>query len=42
MYQVYVLSKKGKPLMPTKDFGMVKRMLKNGQAKDQLITGTGT
>ena len=33
MYQVYVLSKKGKPLMPTKDFGMVKRMLKNGQAK---------
>ena len=33
MYQVYVLSKKGKPLMPTKRFGKVRRMLKNGQAK---------
>ena len=33
MYQVYVLAKNGKPLMPTKRFGKVRRMLKNGEAK---------
>ncbi|MEA1967560.1 MAG: RRXRR domain-containing protein, partial [Thermodesulfobacteriota bacterium] len=30
---VYVISKSGKPLMPTKRFGRVKRLLKNKQAK---------
>lgn len=30
---VYVLSKDGKPLMPTTRFGKVRRMLKNGEAK---------
>ncbi|MEA1968036.1 MAG: RNA-guided endonuclease IscB [Thermodesulfobacteriota bacterium] len=30
---VYVVSKSGKPLMPTKRFGRVKRLLKNKQAK---------
>ena len=29
---VYVLSKEGKPLMPTKRFGKVRRLLKSGQA----------
>jgi len=28
MYQVYVLAKNGKPLMPTKRFGKVRRMLR--------------
>lgn len=30
---VYVISKDGKPLMPTKRFGKVRRWLKNGQAE---------
>ena len=30
---VYVLNKNGEPLMPTKRFGKVRRMLKNKQAK---------
>ena len=33
MYVVYVLNKDGSPLMPTKRFGHVRRMLKSGQAK---------
>ena len=33
MNPVYVISKSGKPLMPTKRFGRVKRLLKSGQAK---------
>ena len=33
MNQVYVLSKSGKPLMPTKRFGRVKGLLKSGRAK---------
>ena len=33
MYVVYVLEQNGKPLMPTKRFGHVRRMLKAGQAK---------
>lgn len=33
MYVVYVLSKDSKPLMPTKRFGHVRRMLKSGQVK---------
>ena len=33
MYVVYVLDKDGNPLMPTKRFGHVRRMLKSGQAK---------
>ncbi|MFK5952371.1 MAG: RRXRR domain-containing protein [Desulfobacterium sp.] len=33
MYQVYVLSKSGKPLMPTKRFGKVKWLLKTEKAK---------
>ena len=33
MYLVYVLSKSGKPLMPTKRFGRVKGLLKSGKAK---------
>ena len=32
-YQVFVLAKSGSPLMPTKDYGMVRRMLKNGEAR---------
>ena len=32
-YQVYVLSQNGKPLMPTKRFGKVRRLLKSGRAK---------
>ena len=31
--RVYVLSKDGKPLMPTIRFGKVRKMLKNGEAK---------
>ena len=33
MNYVYVLDKKGKPLMPTTRYGKVRRMLKSGQAK---------
>lgn len=33
MYVVYVLGQEGKPLMPTKRFGHVRRLLKSGQAK---------
>ena len=33
MYQVYVLSKSGKPLMPTKKFGKVKWLLRTEKAK---------
>lgn len=33
MYVVYVLDRQGKPLMPTKRFGHVRRMLKTGKAK---------
>jgi hypothetical protein len=33
MYQVYVLSKSGKPLMPTKRFGKVKWLLRTEKAK---------
>ena len=33
MYVVYVLDHQGKPLMPTKRFGHVRRMLKTGKAK---------
>ena len=33
MYQVYVLSKFGKPLMPTKRFGKVKWLLRTEKAK---------
>ena len=32
-YQVYVVSKNGKPLMATKRFGKVRRLLKSGRAK---------
>ena len=32
-YQVYVVSKNGKPLMTTKRFGKVRRLLKSGRAK---------
>ncbi len=32
-YQVYVVSKDKKPLMPTKRFGKVRRLLKSGKAK---------
>ena len=32
-YQVFILSKDGKPLMPTKRFGKVRRMLSDGKAK---------
>ncbi len=31
--QVYVISQSGKPLMPTKRFGKVRRLLKEGKAK---------
>ena len=31
-YVVYVQNVNGKPLMPTRRFGKVKRMLKSGQA----------
>ncbi len=30
---VYVLSKEGKPLMPTERYGKVRRMLRDGRAK---------
>ncbi|MFN3978714.1 MAG: RRXRR domain-containing protein [Sulfurihydrogenibium azorense] len=30
---VYVISKEGKPLMPTKRYGKVRRLLKQGLAK---------
>ncbi len=33
MYKVFVISKSGKPLMPTTRFGKVRRMLKSGKAK---------
>lgn len=33
MYVVYVLNKDGSPLMPTKRFGHVRRLLNSGQAK---------
>ena len=33
MYLVYVLDKDGNPIMPTKRFGHVRRLLKSGQAK---------
>jgi hypothetical protein len=33
MYVVYVLDKDGTPLMPTKRFGHVRKLLKFGQAK---------
>ena len=33
MYVTYVLDQEGNPLMPTKRFGHVRRMLKSGQAK---------
>ena len=33
MYVVYVLGKDGSPLMPTRRFGHVRRLLKSGQAK---------
>ena len=33
MYVVYVLDKDGSPLMPTKRFGYVRKLLKSGQAK---------
>lgn len=33
MYVVYVLSKDGRPLMPTTRFGHVRRLLKSGKAK---------
>lgn len=33
MYVVYVLDREGNPLMPTKRFGHVRRLLKSGQAK---------
>ena len=33
MYLVYVKSKNGKPLMPTKRFGRVRKLLKEGKAK---------
>ena len=32
-YKVYVVSKSGKPLMPTKRFWRVRRLLKSGRAK---------
>jgi len=32
-YQVYVISKNNEPLMPTKRFGNVRRMLKEKRAK---------
>jgi activator of 2-hydroxyglutaryl-CoA dehydratase len=32
-YCVYVLNQKGKPLMPTKRYGKVRRLLKDGLAK---------
>ena len=32
-YQVYVISKDNEPLMPTKRFGKVRRMLKDKRAK---------
>ena len=31
--RVYVVAKSGKPLMPTKRLGKVRRLLKSGQAK---------
>lgn len=39
MKQIPVISKTGKPLMPTKRFGMVKRWIKNGEAKIVHIHG---
>ena len=33
MERVFVLSESGEPLMPTKRFGKVRRMLKDGRAK---------
>ena len=36
-YQVYVVSKNGKPLMATKRFGKVRRLLKSGRAKSELF-----
>ena len=33
MYVVYVLNQSGKPLMPTRRFGHVRRLLKSGMAK---------
>jgi len=39
MYVVYVLNKEGNPLMPTKRFGHVRRLLKSGQAKEVYIRG---
>ena len=32
IFRVYVISKSGKPLMPTERYGKVRRMLKNGEA----------
>lgn len=39
---VYVLNKNGQPLMPTKRYGKVRRLLKSGQAVVIFIFGRRT
>ena len=34
---VYVLSENGQPLMPTKRYGKIRHLLKDGKAKAQII-----